>query len=228
MGQSCIAPDYVAVHADDYSIFVEKLISKLKSCYGETFKEQIKSKSLARIVNRAHYNRVLGLIDSNKDKILYGGERDDDELFISPTIISSQLDKEEPLLEEIFGPVIPIIKYSSGLEVKSIISNIGSPLALYIFSSNKTFIGNIKNETSSGAVCINDIAAHFLNNNLPFGGVMSSGSGRYHGFSGFKEFSNQRSILHQSRLNFLATLSPPYTKKIEGLVNLVIKLYNKL
>ena len=131
-------------------------------------------------------------------------------------------------MEEIFGPIIPIVKYSSESDIDSIISNVDSPLALYIFSNNDKFINKIKNQTSSGALCINDIAAHFLNNNLPFGGVMGSGSGRYHGFSGFKEFSNQRSILHQSRLNFLSILSPPYTKKIENLVDLLIKFYKKI
>ena len=228
MGQSCIAPDYVAVHTDDYNIFIEKLINELKLSYGETFKEQIKSKSLARIVNKTQFDRVLELIEKNKDKILYGGDSDNEELFISPTIISSPLNKEEPLLEEIFGPIIPIVKYSSESDIDSIISNVDCPLALYIFSNNDKFINKIKNQTSSGALCINDIAAHFLNNNLPFGGVMGSGSGRYHGFSGFKEFSNQRSILHQSRLNFLSILSPPYTKRIENLVNLLIKFYKKI
>ena len=72
------------------------------------------------------------------------------------------------------------------------------------------------------------MAAHFLNFNLPFGGVMNSGSGRYHGFSGFKEFSNQRSILYQSRINFLSIIGPPYTDKISKLVEYMLTLYKRL
>ena len=96
-----------------------------------------------------------------------------------------------------------------------------------MFSNNKKFINKIKNQSSSGAVCINDIAAQFLNQNLPFGGVMSSGSGRYHGYAGFQEFSNQRSVIHQSKINFLSALSAPYTKSTHRLVEFLLKLYNK-
>ena len=228
MGQSCIAPDYVAIHENDYSDFIEQLTNTLKSCYGETLKEQIRSNSLGRIISKSQHERLARIIQENKDKILYGGNIDSENLFISPTIMNFSIDKGEPLSEEIFGPIIPIVKYSSSSDIDSILSNIENPLALYIFSNNKKFINKIKNQTASGGVCINDIAAHFLNNNLPFGGVMGSGSGRYHGFSGFKEFSNQRSVLHQSRLNFLSILSPPYTKMTERLVDLLIKVYKKI
>ena len=149
-------------------------------------------------------------------------------LFIGPTIIDASSIEKEPLEQEIFGPIIPLVRYSSEQELEKIISNINTPLALYIFSSNKKFISKIKNNTSSGGLCINDMAAHFLNFNLPFGGVMSSGSGRYHGFSGFKEFSNQRSILHQSRMNLLSIIGPPYTDKINKLVEFMLALYRKL
>ena len=72
------------------------------------------------------------------------------------------------------------------------------------------------------------LSSHYLNFNLPFGGVMNSGSGRYHGFSGFKEFSNQRSILYQSRINFLSIIGPPYTDKISKLVEYMLTLYKRL
>ena len=74
---------------------------------------------------------------------------------------------------------------------------------MYIFSNNRKFIKRVESSTSSGSVCVNDIAAQFINHNLPFGGVMGSGIGRYHGFSGFKEFSNIRTITYQSKINFL-------------------------
>ena len=228
MGQTCIAPDYLVVHDDDYDNFLNQLINTLNVTYGKNFNNQLNSKSLGRIVNDKHLNRLVDLLENYKSKILYGGDYSKDDLFVAPTIIDASSNEKEPLEQEIFGPIIPIVRYSSEQELEKIISNINTPLALYIFSSNKKFISKIKNNTSSGGLCINDMAAHFLNFNLPFGGVMSSGSGRYHGFSGFKEFSNQRSILHQSRINLLSIIGPPYTDKINKLVEWILVLYKKL
>ena len=228
MGQTCIAPDYLVVHDDDYDNFLNQLINTLNVTYGKNFNDQLNSKSLGRIVNDKHLNRLVDLLENYKSKILYGGDYSKDDLFVAPTIIDASSNEKEPLEQEIFGPIIPIVRYSSEQELEKIISNINTPLALYIFSSNKKFISKIKNNTSSGGICINDMAAHFLNFNLPFGGVMSSGSGRYHGFSGFKEFSNQRSILHQSRINLLSIIGPPYTDKINKLVEWILVLYKKL
>ena len=228
MGQTCIAPDYVVVHDDDYDIFLNQLINSINSIYGNNFNDQLNSKSLGRIVSQEHMSRLIDLLQKSKNKILYGGEYSIEDLFMAPTIIDASSKEKEPLEQEIFGPIIPLIRYSSEQELEKIISNINTPLALYVFSSNKKFISKIKNNTSSGGLCINDMAAHFLNFNLPFGGVMSSGSGRYHGFSGFKEFSNQRSILNQSRINFLSMIGPPYTYRINKLVNYMLALYKKL
>ena len=183
---------------------------------------------MGRIVNDKQLNRLIDLLESNKSKILYGGDYSKDDLFVAPTIIDASSNQKEPLEQEIFGPIIPLVKYSSDQDLEKIISNVNTPLALYVFSSNKKFISKIKDSTSSGAVCVNDMAAHFLNFNLPFGGVMNSGSGRYHGFSGFKEFSNQRSILYQSRINFLSIIGPPYTDKISKLVEYMLTLYKRL
>ena len=228
MGQTCIAPDYLVVHDDDYDNFLNQLINTLNVTYGKNFNDQLNSKSLGRIVNDKHLKRLVDLLENCKSKILYGGEYSKDDLFVAPTIIDASSKSKEPLEQEIFGPIVPIVRYSSEQELEKIISNINTPLALYIFSSNKKFISKIKNNTSSGGLCINDMAAHFLNFNLPFGGVMSSGSGRYHGFSGFKEFSNQRSILHQSRVNLLSIIGPPYTDKISKLVEWMLVLYKKM
>lgn len=227
LGQSCIAPDYVIISEDDYKDFLNLLIKKIRSSYGDSFKEQLGSSSLARIVNKAQHSRLVELINNNKDDVVYGGEYSDEDLFIAPTVMKVSNHKEEPLKEEIFGPIIPIVTFLNEKDLESMLLQINNPLALYIFSNNRRFINKVKNQSSSGAVCINDIAAQFLNHNLPFGGVMSSGSGRYHGYAGFQEFSNQRSVIHQSKINFLSMLSAPYTKGTHRLVEFLLKLYNK-
>ena len=228
LGQSCIAPDYIIVHNKDFDLFVELLTKKIKSTYGNSFEEQKKSESLARIVNNNHFSRLVDIIDDKNCKILYGGAYNKEDRFISPTIVDMRVNKAKILDQEIFGPIIPVVSYSSDKDLDFLLNNIGDPLSLYIFSKNKYFINKIKSSTSSGGICINDIAAQFINHNLPFGGVMESGSGRYHGFSGFKEFSNSRSIMVQSKINFLNIIGPPYSNAAKKIVNSLISFYKKI
>ena len=228
LGQTCIAPDYVIVSKEDYTQFTELLIQRIELSYGASYEEQKSSESLARIVNDHHFKRLVNFIDNKKTNVLYGGGYDKKTRFISPTIVEMSNDNSPISKEEIFGPILPVAVYSSDEDLNALLEKIDSPLSLYIFSNNKSFINQIKLKTSSGAICVNDIAAQFLNHHLPFGGVMKSGVGRYHGYSGFKEFSNSRSITVQSKINFLKLLSQPYTKRVKKLVDILIKIYKKL
>ena len=225
LGQTCIAPDYIIVHKDDYDTFINIFINAIKLAYGNSLSEQKSSDSLARVVNNTHFNRLNKIIKDNLDSVVYGAETDKSLRFISPTILDGDKINSDLSCAEIFGPILPVFRYNSDESLNDHVEKIKNPLALYMFSNRKEFIDRIKNQTSSGALCINDIAAQFLNHNLPFGGVMRSGMGRYHGYSGFKEFSNQRSVIYQSRLNFLSTISPPYTDKIKKMVNFLLKFY---
>ena len=228
LGQTCIAPDYIILHEQDFELFTNILIKKIESIYGDSYEKQQSSKDLARIVNDNHFSRLVQIIDNKNCKILYGGGYDKKDRFISPTIVDMRNNQTEISSQEIFGPVIPIVSYSSDKDFDSLLEKISYPLSLYIFSKNKQFVNKIKSSTSSGAICINDIAAQFINHNLPFGGVMNSGAGRYHGYSGFKEFSNSRSITIQSKINFLNLLGPPYSKMTKKIVNMLIYLYKKI
>ena len=228
LGQTCIAPDYIVVHNDDYDAFINSFTSAIKLAYGDDFIQQQSSDSLARVVNNAHFDRLNKIIEDNANSIIYGGKVDRESRFISPTILDGDKMSSDLSCKEIFGPILPVFKYNSESSLNNHIDKISDPLALYLFSSRKKFIRKIKNQTSSGALCINDIAAQFLNHNLPFGGVMRSGSGRYHGYSGFKEFSNQRSVIHQSSVNFLSMISPPYTRKMKKMVELLLKFYKNI
>ena len=204
------------------------MISKIKLAYGNNYNAQLQSDSLARIINEIHFNRLIKIIDENKDAIIFGGESDDNQYFIQPTLIKAEGSESKSLNEEIFGPLLPIYTYDTEKNLSELINNINNPLSLYIFSNSREFISNIEDKTSSGSLCINDIASQFINHNLPFGGVMGSGIGRYHGFAGFKEFSNIRSVTHQSKLNFLSILKAPYTDNLKKIVNLMLKFYQKI
>ena len=228
LGQSCIAPDYIVVHESQYQEFIDVMVDKIKISYGDGFEDQMNSDSLARIINDSHFNRLADIISKNKNSVIYGANHDIKTKFIQPTLINAETSTADLLKEEIFGPLLPIVKYNSEDDLDKILCNIDNPLALYIFSNNRKVINRVESSTSSGSVCINDIAAQFINHNLPFGGVMGSGIGRYHGFSGFKEFSNIRTITHQSKINFLNLLKAPYTNRIRKIADFLLRLYKNI
>jgi aldehyde dehydrogenase (NAD+) len=123
--------------------------------------------------------------------------------------------------EEIFGPLLPVISYQTLEEALELINTKPKPLALYIFSKNKRNIDTILQSTSAGGTVINDVLLHFLQMNLPFGGVNNSGIGQAHGFYGFRTFSHERAIVKNIHLSPLKLLSPPYTPRVKRLIRLI-------
>jgi len=131
---------------------------------------------------------------------------------MAPTLVLEPSLQSRLMSEEIFGPILPILGYEHRKEVISYINSHPKPLALYIFSSDRTATQEILNNTSSGGVCINDTVIHLANHHLPFGGIGASGMGNYHGYHGFKAFSHERAVMQQSPWNkMLELFYPPYS-----------------
>ncbi len=216
-GQTCIAPDYILV---DKSI-KDKLIESIKEIIVEFYGSNVqKSNSYARIINERHFNRLTTLLKDGE--VVYGGQTDVSDLFISPTIIENPDLKSNLMTEEIFGPILPIMEYSNVDEVMKFIKQRPKPLALYIFSKNSKFVQSIIEHTSSGGVCVNDTLSHITTSALPFGGVGDSGMGQYHGKKGFDAFSHQKSVLKKSFLIDFSMRYPPYIK-LSGFMKKMIK-----
>jgi len=127
--------------------------------------------------------------------------------------------------EEIFGPILPILTFSNIDGAIDLINKKPKPLALYLFSKNKSHINSIFNNTSAGTTCINDVYIQYSQTNLPFGGVNHSGIGKAHGFYAFQEFSNMRAVLKHHRLAPLKLVYPPYTKRVQKITDLIIKYF---
>ena len=175
-GQTCIAPDYLLVHAD----IKEQLISALKKefirLHGANPKE---AKHFVRIVNERAFDRLVGYIQGAD--VVMGGEYDREERYIAPTLID-HVDANSPIMqEEIFGPIFPIVTFSTTEEAIRFVTGREKPLALYYFGESKKNIRQVLKHTSSGGACINDTIMHIANENLPFGGVGQSGMSAYHG-----------------------------------------------
>jgi aldehyde dehydrogenase (NAD+) len=129
------------------------------------------------------------------------------------------------MIEEIFGPILPVLVYDTDEELLELINSREKPLGLYIYSQNKKFIELVMNNTSAGGTCINHNSVHFYNNKLPFGGVNNSGMGKSHGHSGFKEFSNERGVYRQHFAGPLELLLPPYNNFKKKIIDLTMKYF---
>jgi aldehyde dehydrogenase (NAD+) len=226
-GQTCIAPDYVMVHESVRNELIEemkKCISQFFIPNGETFNN---SPFYSRVVSDKHFNRLAAMIEDAIDKgatLAIGGQVDASERLIEPTVLENVSEDSTLLLEEIFGPILPVNSFKNLDTVIDKINQNQKPLALYIFSKSKEVIKKVEGSTSSGSTCINDCVLQFMQPNLPFGGVNHSGIGKAHGHYGFLEFSNQKSILKQRiGLTSAKSLYPPYTSTKQKMIDFMMK-----
>lgn len=209
-GQTCVAPDYIVVHESVKKEFVKELKNSIEKFYGEDI---LNNKDFGRIVNERHFNRLKNILEEEKENIIYGGKNNKDERFIEPTLIETSSWKSPSMSEELFGPILPIITYNNLDEAIENIKKMSKPLALYLFTTNKTVEQKVLTEISSGGVCINDTITHLINPKLPFGGVGHSGIGSYHGKYSFDTFSHKRSVVSKSMKINMTMLFPPYNEK---------------
>ena len=135
---------------------------------------------MSRIINRAHYDRVLRLFE-NDESCLQVGLDDRDQRLMAPRIQPSAAWEAVSMQEEIFGPLLPIIGYDNEDKLIDRLKKMPSPLALYLFSREDRFTEKLIQAIPSGSVGINDMGKQALNLELPFGGVGASGLGRYRG-----------------------------------------------
>ncbi len=194
-GQACICPDYVFVKAEHQAKLVEGFKANVAaSLYDDG---AIKKESIAQIVNAGNFNRVKTLVDdalAQGATIAAGGDLEADDLTIHPTMLTNVTPQMKILQEEIFAPVIPVMTYENLDQVIDYIGARDKPLALYIYSKDDANVEKILSRTSSGGVTVNGVFSHYLENQLPFGGVNQSGMGSYHGVFGFKAFSHERAV----------------------------------
>ncbi|WP_428225275.1 aldehyde dehydrogenase [Flavobacterium sp.] len=216
-GQTCIAPDYLMVHARVKETFVSLLIQEIEKALGEN--PEI-SEDFARIINLKNWKRQVGLLENQK--LLYGGVTNEVDFYVSPTLVDEPKLESPVMQEEIFGPILPVLTYTTKGELYQILSSYEKPLAFYFFSNDKKFQEEVLAKFSFGGGCINDTVSHFSNKNLPFGGVGHSGMGSYHGKLGFDTFSHQKSIVKKSNLIDMPFRYAPYKGKY-NLVKQILK-----
>ncbi|XP_029026371.1 aldehyde dehydrogenase family 3 member A2-like isoform X1 [Betta splendens] len=257
-GQTCIAPDYILCEPSIQSRVVGEIKKSIKALSTRAIEAQIyhtrqdprcrlckeapetvqhitefytdNPKTFAdygRIINQQHYKRIMTLMEGST--VAVGGDSDESQCYIAPTVLKDVKVESKVMKEEIFGPLLPIVTVSGVDEAIQFINGREKPLVVYVFSHNSKLIKRVIAETSSGAFLANDCLVHFTVSSLPFGGVGNSGMGCYHGQHGFDQLSHMRSCLIK-RLNMEGVNSmryPPHTaKKLSWARFLLLKQVN--
>ncbi|HEY0046020.1 MAG TPA: aldehyde dehydrogenase [Flavobacterium sp.] len=215
-GQTCIAPDHILIPHNIKDRFIGHLKDELFNAYGD---DPQRSPDFARIVNDKNWQRLSNMIDPTK--VAYGGQTDQDERYIAPTIIDEPAQESMLMAEEIFGPILPIVSYRNEEDLYTKISRHNRPLAMYVFTEKKSFGEKIISQFSFGGGCINDTIVQFSNNRLPFGGVGDSGIGAYHGKLGFDTFSHRKSVVKRATWLDITLRYAPYAGKLKKIRNLM-------
>jgi acyl-CoA reductase-like NAD-dependent aldehyde dehydrogenase len=205
-GQTCIAPDYLLVNQEIKS----QLITEIKQCIADFYGgDPANSPDYPRIISDRHFHRLTSFL--SEGEILIGGQTNPENRYIAPTLIDGISPDAAIMEDEIFGPILPILAYRDLSEAIALINSRPKPLALYLFSQDKTKQQQVLTNTSSGGVCINDTIVHIASPDLPFGGVGDSGIGSYHGKASFDTFSHQKSVLSKSFMFDFDWRYAPYT-----------------
>lgn len=218
-GQTCVSPDYLLVESKIKNQLIQELVKAIESTYGPAPEN---SDDYPRMINEKHFDRVSGYLQNGK--VIYGGKTDKNSLYIQPTLLD-EVDLDSPVMQdEIFGPVLPIISFSSNDEIVRTIHQNRYPLACYYFGKNKTREELVMRQTEFGGGCVNNTLVHLGNPDLPFGGVQYSGSGQYHGWHGFECFSHKKSIVKTATWIDPPMKYAPFTKSKFKFLKNILKL----
>ncbi len=217
-GQTCVAPDYIYCHRSVKDSLVKEIQRQIQLQYG---KEPLHNPDYGKIINKKHFDRILGLIEEKK--IVHGGNSDRDTLRIEPTVLDNVTFADPVMQEEIFGPLMPVLVFDNLDEAITRINAMPHPLALYFFTSDKAAAKDVTSRCGFGGGCINDTIIHLATTEMGFGGFGESGMGAYHGKTGFDTFSHYKSIVDKKTWIDLPMRYQPYRKMHEKMVRFFLK-----
>ncbi len=208
-GQMCVTPDYLLVHESIKEKFIQVLVQTIESFFSANAST---NKGYGRMINERQFERVIKYLEQGK--IIYGGKNDKTSLYIQPTLLGGVSLGAPVMMEEIFGPILPILTYSTNDEALNIVNRNPNPLAFYIYSESKSEQEYWMNTVAFGGGCINNSSWHLTNHNLPFGGRGFSGTGKYHGKYSFETFSHIKAIMKTPTWFDPAIKYPPFEGKL--------------
>ena len=226
-GQLCLSPDYVVVPNELEEQLIARVVHEAQSMYPNITENE----DYAGVINERHFARLQNYIDdavakgakltivgANKTRVSEDNRR-------MPLHILQNVNEDMLVMhEEIFGPILPVMTYSDVAEVPDMIEPRRNPLAMYYFGKDKREQEYLLSHVQSGGVCINDITLHYVQEDLPFGGVGASGMGAYHGPEGFRSLSHARAIYSQTMIDVLPIIGarPPFGEKFRKNISKIL------
>ena len=217
-GQTCVAPDYIYCDPVIKDALIQELKKQITLQFG---KHPLVNPNYGKMINEKHFQRVCGLMDT--EKLVHGGDNNTDTLQIEPSILDNVTFEDAVMQEEIFGPVLPVLTYESLDQAIDKINRMAHPLALYLFTNDKSIARKVMSRCGFGGACINDTIIHLATSEMGFGGFGESGMGSYHGKEGFRTFSHYKSIVNKKIWLDLPMRYQPYQNFYEKLIHLFLK-----
>lgn len=209
-GQMCVAPDFVLVHRSVYEQFLTYLKQALQQFFSD---DPAGNYNYGKIINETQLHRLVKLLDSGQ--VAYGGQYDEQSLFLAPTILTGVAPDSPVMQEEIFGPVLPVIPFDTREQARAVIDLHPNPLAFYVYASDNIVQQSWISWVPSGGACINNCSWHLANPQLPFGGRGASGTGAYHGRYSFETFSHRKAVMKTPTWFDPAIKYPPFKGRLK-------------
>lgn len=208
-GQTCVAPDYCLVHTKIWDQLISLIKSTILQFYGE---QKSANDNVTRIINKRHYERICNAIDNSGGEIIVNGFRNPETNYIGPTVVINPSLDSELMTDEIFGPVLPLVRVNSAEDAVKFIRQREKPLACYVMTTNSKVKQLFTEKTSSGALMFNDTVFHVSSSSSPFGGVGNSGMGQYHGDFGVRSLSHLKPVISHETTIDMEKRYPPYSE----------------
>jgi aldehyde dehydrogenase (NAD+) len=209
-GQTCIAPDYLLVHADIRDSLMTQLRGTIAEFYGP---DPANSYDFGRIINGKRWDRLVSFLADGQP--FCGGDHDRTKLYIGPTLLTAVSPAAPVMQEEIFGPLLPVFSYSTTEEALAFVRTHPDPLAFYLFTADASLQRTWIEGLAFGGGCINNTDWHFANPHLPFGGIGKSGIGAYHGKYSFERFTHAKAVMKSPTMIDPSIKYPPFKGKLK-------------
>jgi aldehyde dehydrogenase (NAD+) len=220
-GQTCVTPDYLLAHKSVEEPLLELMKDAIEEFYGS---DPQSSPDFGRLPDARTFRRLDAL--TREGELVAGGGADEASCSIAPTIVRNLPPDSRLMEDEIFGPILPVLTFSSLAEAASQVRSRPDPLALYLFSRDRAELRYLMEHIRSGGVCCNDLLFQIAIPDLPFGGRGISGIGLYHGKAGFETFTAPRSVLRRGAFPDPAMRYPPYTGWRFGLLKRIFTIFS--
>lgn len=195
-GQVCSAGDRLLVHEDIHEEFLDRLVGRVENL---TIGPGLEDPDIGALVSKSHYERVLEYVDIGINEVgepvvngVPENPRTEQGFFVGPTIFDDVDNELRIAQEEIFGPVLAVIRFSSEQEAIDIANDSDYGLTAGIFTTDLERAHRFARDVVAGQVYVNEWFAGGVE--TPFGGHRMSGFGREKGLEALDQFTATKNV----------------------------------